>query len=145
LGPTLAASLGDAGIDGPEDVSASNLALLPKVGPTRAGRLLSAFIAAGPVYEVVGELVPAGLDARLAGRVVDALGPGAARLLRDDPWQLLVVWGATPADADRLARALIPDVRRDDPRRGRALVGYVLARQARDGHTVSPAGLVGDA
>jgi exodeoxyribonuclease V alpha subunit len=76
---------------------------------------------------------------------VDALGPGAARLLRDDPWQLLVVWGATPADADRLARALIPDVRRDDPRRGRALVGYVLARQARDGHTVSPAGLVGDA
>ncbi|WAX57128.1 AAA family ATPase [Jatrophihabitans cynanchi] len=115
------------------------------MGPTRAGRLLSAFIAAGPVYDVVGELVPAGLDARLAGRVVDALGPGAARLLRDDPWQLLVVWGATPADADRLARALIPDVRRDDPRRGRALVGYVLARQARDGHTVSPAGLVGDA
>jgi exodeoxyribonuclease V alpha subunit len=145
LGPTLAASLADAGIDGPEDVSASNLALLPKVGPTRAGRLLSAFIAAGPGYDVVGELVPAGLDARLAGRVVDALGPGAARLLRDDPWQLLVVWGATPADADRLARALIPDVRRDDPRRGRALVGYVLARQARDGHTVSPAGLVGDA
>jgi exodeoxyribonuclease V alpha subunit len=121
------------------------LALLPKVGPTRAGRLLSAFIAAGPVYDVVGELVPAGLDARLAGRVVDALGTGAARLLRDDPWRLLVVWGATPPDADRLARALIPDVRRDDPRRGRALVGYVLARQARDGHTVSPAGLVGDA
>jgi exodeoxyribonuclease V alpha subunit len=29
-------------------------------------------------------------------------------------------------------------VRRDDPRRARALVGFVLARQARDGHTVTP-------
>ena len=30
-------------------------------------------------------------------------------------------------------------MRRDDPRRSRALVGFVLARQARDGHTVTPA------
>ena len=72
--------------------------------------------------------MPAGLDARLARRAVDLLGPPAPRLLRDDPWRLLAIAGVTPADADRVARVAIPDVRRDDPRRGRALVGYVLAR-----------------
>jgi exodeoxyribonuclease V alpha subunit len=136
LGRTLAAALADAGITGPADVSATNLAALPKVGPTRAGRLLSSFIAAAPVYEVAELLVPASVDARVAARVVDALGPPAARLLRDDPWQLLAVYGVTPADADRVARVAIPGVRRDDPRRARAMVGYVLARQARDGHTL---------
>jgi exodeoxyribonuclease V alpha subunit len=70
--------------------------------------------------------------------VVDLLGPPAPRLLRDDPWQLLAVTGVTPGDADRVARAALPGVTRDDPRRARALVGWVLARQARDGHTVSP-------
>ena len=138
LGRTLAAALPDAGIEGPEDVSATNLALLPKVGPLRSGRLLSAFIAAGSVYDVVALLVPAGLDARLAGRAVDTLGAGAARTLRDDPWRLLALYGVTPSDADRLARSAIPGVERDDPRRARALVGYVLAGEAREGHTVTP-------
>jgi exodeoxyribonuclease V alpha subunit len=137
LGRTLAAALADAGIDGPEDVNATNLATLPKVGPTRAGRLLSSFIAAAPAYEVAELLVPAGIEARIAGRVVDILGPPAPRLLRDDPWRLLAVPGVTPADADRVARAAIAGVPRDDPRRARALVGYVLAAVARDGHTVT--------
>jgi len=35
------------------------LALLPKIGATRAGRLLSSFLAAAPVYELVELLVPA--------------------------------------------------------------------------------------
>ncbi len=144
LGRTLAGELSFAGINGPVDVSATNLAALPKVGPTRAGRLLSAFIAATPAYEVAALLVPAGVDARVAGRVVDSLGSPAPRLLRDDPWRLLAMPGVTVADADRVARAALPGVRRDDPRRGRALVGWVLARQARDGHTVSPRELVLD-
>jgi exodeoxyribonuclease V alpha subunit len=138
MGPTLAGALADAGIEGPDDVSAANLAALPKVGPTRAGRLLSSFVAATPVYEVAELLVPADVDARVAGRVVDALGPPASRLLRDDPWQLLAIHGVSPADADRVARLALPGVRRDDPRRGRALVGYALARIAREGHTVAP-------
>jgi exodeoxyribonuclease V alpha subunit len=138
LGRKLAGALADAGIEGPADVSAANLALLPKVGPTRAGRLLSSFVAATPVYEVVEMLVPAGVDARVAARVVDALGPPAPRLLRDDPWTLLALPGVTLGEADRVARVAIPGVRRDDIRRSRALVGVVLARQARDGHTVTP-------
>ena len=135
----------DAGIEGPADVTAERLLTLPKVGAQRAGRLLSAFLAAASVYELVELLVPAELDARIAGRVADALGPPAARLVRDDPWTLLTVPGVQPADADRVARAALPAVRRDDPRRARALVGYVLARESRDGHTVSPAGAVRDA
>ena len=135
----------DAGIEGPADVTAERLLTLPKVGAQRAGRLLSAFLAAASVYELVELLVPAELDARIASRVADALGPPAARLVRDDPWTLLTVPGVQPADADRVARAALPAVRRDDPRRARALVGYVLARESRDGHTVSPAGAVRDA
>ena len=82
--------------------------------------------------------MPAGLDARVAGRAVDLLGPPAPRLLRDDPWRLLAIVGVAPADADRVARLALPGVTRDDARRSRALVGWVLARHARDGHTVSP-------
>jgi exodeoxyribonuclease V alpha subunit len=111
---------------------------LPKVGSVRAGRLLSSFLAAAPVYEVVELLVPAALDPRLASRLHDQLGPPAARLLREDPWLLLGVPGVTIADADQLARTAIPGVTRDDPRRARAIVGFLLARDARDGHTVSP-------
>ncbi|HEY2296096.1 MAG TPA: AAA family ATPase [Jatrophihabitans sp.] len=138
LGKALAGAMADAGIDGPEDVSAANLALLPKVGQVRAGRLLSSFLAAAPVYEVLELIVPAGVEPRLAGRIVDALGPPAPRLLRDDPWRLLTLHGVTLADADRVARAAIPGVRRDDSRRSRALVSFLLAREARDGHTVTP-------
>ena len=130
--------LADAGILTPADVSTANLAALPKVGSVRAGRLLSSFLAAAPVYEVVELLVPAALDPRLASRLHDQLGPPAARLLREDPWLLLGVPGVTITDADQLARAAIPGVTRDDPRRARAIVGFLLARDARDGHTVSP-------
>ncbi|MGI8677682.1 MAG: AAA family ATPase [Jatrophihabitans sp.] len=136
LGRRLAAALAEAGITGPEDVTTTKLRALPKVGPQRAGRLLSSFIAAAPVLEVAELIVAAGVDARYAGRAVELLGPPAPRLLRDDPWRLLTVIGVTPEDADRVARAAIPGVTRDDPRRARALVGWVLAGQAREGHTV---------
>jgi exodeoxyribonuclease V alpha subunit len=112
------------------------LASLPKVGQSRAGRLLSAFIAARPSYDVVELLQIAGLQVRLAGRAVDAFGPDALRLLRDDPWRLLQLVGVEVADADALARAAIAGVLQSDPRRSRALVGYVLAAAAREGHTV---------
>jgi exodeoxyribonuclease V alpha subunit len=87
---------------------------------------------------LVGLLLGAGLPARLAGRAVEAFGPGAPRLLRDDPWRLLQLANVEVADADALARVAIPGVSPTDSRRSRALVGWVLARAAREGHTVCP-------
>ena len=145
LGKTLAGLLADNGIEGPQDVTAANLERLPKVGAVRAGRLFSSYLSAAPVYEVLEMLVPAGAEPRLATRVVDMFGPPAPRLLRDDPWRLLALHGVALADADRVARVAIPGVRRDDTRRSRALVAFVLARQARDGHTVTDRDVVVDA
>jgi exodeoxyribonuclease V alpha subunit len=142
LGSTLAGKLAEHGVLGPADVVVDKLVDLPQVGTVRAERLLSSWIGAHPAYDVVGMLVPAGLPARLAARVVDVLGDGAAARLREDPWQLLGLPEVKVIEADRLARAAIPGVRRDDPRRGRALVAHSLARAARDGHTCAPADLV---
>ena len=137
LGRSLGDVIVEAGIGVPQDVTVDNLARLPKVGSVRANRLLSSFLAATPVYEVLEILVPAGVEPRLAARVVDSFGPPAPRLLRDDPWRLLTLHGVNLADADRVARVAIPGVRREDSRRSRALVAFVLAREAREGHTVT--------
>jgi exodeoxyribonuclease V alpha subunit len=142
LGRTLADALPGAGITVPEDVTADRLAALPKVGRVRAGRLQSAWIGAAGVYEVAQIVVPAGLRARIAARAVDAFGDDAARRLRDDPWRLLELPDVSVVEADRVAVSALPGVRRDDPRRGRALVAYALHRAARDGHTVQPLPLV---
>jgi exodeoxyribonuclease V alpha subunit len=142
LGKRTAAELPAAGITSAESVSAAALLRLPRVGKQRAERLFSSWLAAAPVYEVVGLLVGAGLEARLAAGVADTLGPDAARLLRDDPWQLLGLHGVSLSDADRLAIALLPGVDRQDARRGRAIVGMTLRTATRDGHTVLPADLV---
>ncbi|CAN5390275.1 ATP-dependent RecD-like DNA helicase [soil metagenome] len=128
--------MGDAGIRTADDVTTTALASLPKVGQIRAGRLLSSFISSQPAYEIVALLLTAGLPARLAGRAVDALGPGALRLLKDDPWRLLQLAGVEVADADLLARAAIPGVLQSDSRRSRALVGWVLTQAAKEGHTL---------
>lgn len=137
LGRTLAQELAESGITGPDDVTSAALATLPRVGAQRAGRLMSAFVAAAPAYELVEVLVRARVDPRLAGRAVDLFGPNAPRLVRDDPWIVLQIAGVVPGDADRLAVAAVPGIQRDDPRRSRALVGYVLERIARDGSTVA--------
>ncbi|MDQ1749584.1 MAG: exodeoxyribonuclease alpha subunit [Pseudonocardiales bacterium] len=106
------------------------------MGKLRAGRLLSAFIAAQPAYDLVELMLTAGLPARLGGRAVEAFGPGAQRLLKDDPWRLLQLSGVEVADADAFARAAIPGVLQADSRRSRALVGWSLSEAARDGHTL---------
>jgi exodeoxyribonuclease V alpha subunit len=142
LGRRTAAELPGAGIVAPDDVSADRLVKIPKVGRQRAERLFSSFLAAGPTYEVVELLVGAGLDAKLAAGVADALGPDAARRLRDDPWALLSLHGVSLGDADRLAIAVLKGADRQDSRRGRAIVGLTLRTATRDGHTVLPADLV---
>jgi exodeoxyribonuclease V alpha subunit len=142
LGKRTAADLPAAGITSPDDVSADRLQKLPRVGRQRAERLFSSFLAAAPTYEVVELLVGAGLNARLAAGTADALGPDAARRLRDDPWALLGLTGVTLADADRLAINVLAGADRQDIRRGRAIVALTLRTATRDGHTVLPADLV---
>jgi exodeoxyribonuclease V alpha subunit len=142
LGKRTAADLPAAGITSPDDVSADRLLKLPRVGRQRAERLFSSFLAAQPTYDVVAVLVGAGLNARLAVNAADALGPDAARRLRDDPWALLSLIGVTLADADRLAIAVLAGADRQDTRRGRAIVAMTLRTATRDGHTVLPADLV---
>ncbi|RFU20798.1 AAA family ATPase [Geodermatophilus marinus] len=142
LGKRTAAELPAAGITSPDGVTADRLLRLPRVGRQRAERLFSSFLSAQPTYEVVGLLVGAGLEARLAAGVADALGQDAARRLRDDPWALLGLPGVSLADADRLAIAVLPRADRQDTRRGRAVVALTLRTATRDGHTVLPADLV---
>ncbi|SEO84817.1 AAA family ATPase [Trujillonella endophytica] len=142
LGKRTAAELPGIGITSPDDVTAAKLLKLPRVGKQRAERLFSSFLAAAPTYEVVTLLVSAGLEAKLAAGTADALGPDAARRLRDDPWALLGLTGVSLADADRLAIALLPGADRQDTRRGRAVVALTLRTATRDGHTVLPVDLV---
>jgi exodeoxyribonuclease V alpha subunit len=142
LGKRTAADLPAAGITSPDDVSADRLLKLPRVGRQRAERLFSSFLSARPTYDVVELLVGAGLNARLAANSADALGPDAARRLRDDPWALLGLTGVALADADRLAINVLSGADRQDTRRGRAIVALTLRTATRDGHTVLPADLV---
>ncbi len=102
----------------------------------RASRLLSSFVGAEPVLQLCELMVEAGVEVRWAARAYQQLGGNAATQLRDDPWALLRVSGIEVDTADRFARAACPGVARDDPRRAAGLVCWLLARAARDGHTV---------
>jgi len=145
VGPGVLAAMREAGITTPSKVTVAALAGLPRVNTRRADRLYNAWIGAGHLWELAQILVPLELPARWAGRLVDALGDGATASLQIDPWRLLVLPEATVAQADRLAKILDPAIRRDDPRRGAALVDWTLARFSRDGHTAAPVALVADA
>lgn len=79
-----------------------------------------------------------GLPEDLAVRARAHLGEDAEALLRGDPWELLRVPGVRPAQADRFALASLPAADPQDPRRGRALVEFLLAEAARRGDTALP-------
>lgn len=145
VGPVVAGQLRAAGITSPSHVSVAALSTMPKFTPRRADRVFTSWIGVGHLWELVGILVPLDLPARWAGRLVEALGDGATAALQLNPWRVLVLPDATVPQADRLARTLDPAVRRDDARRGAALIDWALARFAREGHTCAPAALVEDA
>lgn len=68
------------------------------------------------------------------------LGERAAERLRADPWELLLVPGVRPEQADHFARQILgAEAKPDDERRGRALVVYLMSAAARQGHTALPA------
>jgi exodeoxyribonuclease V alpha subunit len=135
LGRTTAARLPAAGIRVATDVDSGSLTRVQGVSAARARRLAETFTAAAGTFRVVELLVPAGLPPRLARKAIEELGPGAAGVLRDDPWRLLDGGEADVAQADRLARGF--GARRDDPRRGPSVLVYLLARAARAGDTAS--------
>lgn len=104
--------------------------------------------APAPVREAAPETLDAvravlgrgGAPQTLAGPVVEALGEGAGDRLAEDPWQLLLVSGVRPEQADGFARAVLgPECRPDDERRAAALVGWVLEQAALRGHTAQHA------
>ena len=108
--------------------------------------LAAAFEAARPVYETARLLVACRVPARLAGPAVARLGATAPQQLREDPWRLLAVPQLRPDQADWFARQVLGgEAGPEDPRRGRALAGHLLARAARDGHTAVPAAVIADA
>ncbi|WP_436791352.1 AAA family ATPase [Yinghuangia sp. YIM S10712] len=82
-------------------------------------------------------LAAGGAPVRLADQALVALGPDAAALLREDPWNLLALPGISPQQADLFARTAsaggTPDP--DDARRTRALIAWHLLRAANQGHT----------
>jgi exodeoxyribonuclease V alpha subunit len=90
-----------------------------------------------PIADPIADLLAAGgAPPRLAQAVTATLGPGAAAELSEDPWRLLDVPGVRPDQADAYARARLGrQAHPEDPRRARALVGWLLARAARDGHS----------
>ncbi|WP_326691784.1 AAA family ATPase [Streptomyces sp. NBC_01795] len=94
----------------------------------------------GPVTvpdEVRALLTECGAPEALGPRVAEALGEGAAELLRADPWQLLAVTGVRPEQADGFARALLSEeAGPGDERRAVALVVWLLERAALAGDTV---------
>ncbi|WP_239334757.1 AAA family ATPase [Frankia sp. CiP3] len=137
LGRTTAARLADAGIRGPADVEVTRLAAVEGVTPARAQRLVDSFAAAEGAYRAAELLIAADLPARLVRGLTDELGPGVADALRADPWALLAAGEAELTQADRLAR--VAGAGRDDPRRGPAVIAYLLSRAAfRFGDTAAP-------
>ncbi len=142
VGPAVARSLADGGITSAGAVSVAALAALPRMTPKRADRLYTSWIGAGQAFAVAQLLVPADIPVRWTARLLDSLGDDAADVLTHDPWRLLTLPDATPGQADRVAQTVDPTVQRGDPRRGRSLVDWTLARFARQGHTAAPVELL---
>ncbi len=145
VGQQVAQSLTNAGITSAAQVTVAALTAVPTITPKRAERLYTSWIGAGQAYAVAQLLVPQELPVRWAGRLMEAIGDDAAELLVADPWRLLALPEATVAQADRVALWVDPAVQRSDPRRGRSLVDWTLARFARQGHTAASAVQVADA
>jgi exodeoxyribonuclease V alpha subunit len=81
-------------------------------------------------------LAPHGL-AYLTGRLTQAYGDGAARVVRERPYELTSVFGVGFSTADRIARGLgLPP---DDPERARAGAVHLLSEAERGGSTCLPA------
>jgi exodeoxyribonuclease V alpha subunit len=92
-----------------------------------------------PPPDALQLLTGAGVPPAFATAAAEHFGAAAGAQLAADPWRLLAVPGVAPEQADDFARRRLGGhARPDDPRRGRALVEWLLDRAARDGHTAVP-------
>ncbi|MBO0826912.1 MAG: hypothetical protein J2P24_03945, partial [Streptosporangiales bacterium] len=103
-GPALARRVVAAGVTHPDDVTPGALSQLDGVSAGRAEKLVDNLDRARPVFDVAEVLHAAGVPVRLAAAAVRRHGPGAASVLRDDPWRLLELPGVDVPDADAFAR-----------------------------------------
>lgn len=93
----------------------------------------------GPANATISALVALGLPERIAIPLQAVLGRAAAEIVASDPWAVLSVISVQPERVDAYARSRLGSTARpDDQRRQVALLGWLLARAARDGHTVLP-------
>jgi Helix-hairpin-helix containing domain/AAA domain len=93
----------------------------------------------GPAEATISALVALGLPERIAIPLQAVLGPAAADIVASDPWAVLSVISVQPERVDAYARSRLGSTARpDDQRRQVALLSWLLARAARDGHTVLP-------
>ncbi len=138
LGKSALTHVPTAGITRPGLITKDALLRIPRVAGSRAERLISAWIAAAPEYELAQLIVPAGISAYAVPGLIDALGDAAATVLEDDPWRIVGVRGIDVAQADAVARSLFGGFDRTDPRRARALVGESLREDNNNGHTITP-------
>ncbi|MFH9296206.1 helix-hairpin-helix domain-containing protein [Streptomyces sp. NPDC017520] len=131
---------GTAFFDSPASAPAARLpapaAAQPSRRPAPAATPTAETASPAALDAVRAVLTEGGAPEALARPAVGALGEQAAELLRTDPWQLLAVPGVRPEQADGFARALLgAECGPDDGRRTSALVGWLLERAARQGHT----------
>ena len=95
--------------------------------------------------QLIAWLAAAGAPGAMADRIERALGDGAAERVAADPWCVLDVPGVAPQAADALARAALEHAEPTDPRRSRALIGWLLRRAAASGHTAQGADTIAEA
>lgn len=133
---TMMVGIPKAGIVRPSLISKEALLRIARVNDSKAERLLSSWIAASGLYDLAQLLVPAEVSLFTASAIIDELGEAAATVLESDPWRIVGIRGLQVTQADSMARHVMGDFERDDPRRARALVTEVLRADAREGHTV---------
>lgn len=93
----------------------------------------------GPANATISALVALGLPERIAIPLQAVLGRAAAEIVASDPWAVLSVISVQPERVDAYARSRLGSTARpNDQRRQVALLSWLLARAARDGHTVLP-------
>ncbi|MCF2529715.1 AAA family ATPase [Yinghuangia soli] len=127
---------------GPTGRAGADMASAPRVprGRSMEPSAIAAEDAAEPDAEAVADveqaLAAGGAPTRLAAQALASLGPDAAALLSEDPWNLLALPGISPEQADLFGqtlqgRAADPDT----PLRTQAILLWHLARAASEGHT----------